>query len=61
MDLPITDYTDQYVQFCEKAGLPINEVPEDGKMGLQYELAMKETAPHHKHVNNVFLIKDFQF
>ena len=27
MDLPITDYTDQYVQFCEKAGLPINEVP----------------------------------
>ena len=46
MDLPITDYTDQYVQFCEKAGLPINEVPEDGKMGLQYELAMKETAPH---------------
>ena len=46
MDLPITDYTDQYVQCCEKAGLPINEVPEDGKMGLQYELAMKETAPH---------------
>ena len=46
MDLPNTDYTDQYIFFCQQAGLPINEVPEDGKMGLQYEIAMKEIAPH---------------
>ena len=46
MDLPTTDYTDQYIEFCQKAGLPINEVPEDGKMPLAYEIAMKETAPH---------------
>ena len=47
MDLPEVNYTDQYVAFCQKANLPINEVPEAGqKMGMSYEIAMKELDPH---------------
>ena len=43
MDLPEVNYTDQYVAFCQRANLPINEVPEAGqKMGMSYEIAMKE-------------------
>ncbi len=42
-----TNYTDQYVAFCQKANLPINEVPTPGtKMGMTYEIAMKELDPH---------------
>ena len=41
------DETQNYISFCQKAGLPINEVPEKGKpMGMTYELAMKEIDPH---------------
>ena len=47
MDLPEVNYTDQYVAFCQRANLPINEVPEAGqKMGMSYEIAMKELDPH---------------
>ena len=42
-----TSYTDQYVAFCQRANLPINEVPTPGtKMGMTYEIAMKELDPH---------------
>ena len=42
-----TNYTDQYVAFCQRANLPINEVPTPGtKMGMTYEIAMKELDPH---------------
>ena len=42
-----TNYTDQYVAFCQRANLPINEVPTTGtKMGMTYEIAMKELDPH---------------
>jgi hypothetical protein len=42
-----SNYTTQYVAFCQKAGLPINEVPEPGKkMDLAYEMAMKEVDPY---------------
>ena len=42
-----TNYTDQYVAFCQRANLPINEVPTPGtKMGMTYEVAMKELDPH---------------
>ena len=42
-----TTYTDQYVAFCQRANLPINEVPTPGtKMGMTYEIAMKELDPH---------------
>ena len=47
MDFSEVNYTDQYVAFCQKANLPINEVPEAGqKMGMSYEIAMKELDPH---------------
>ena len=47
MDLPEVNYTDQYVAFCQKANLPINEVPEAGqKMEMSYEVAMKSLDPH---------------
>ena len=47
MDLPEVNYTDQYVAFCQRANLPINEVPEAGqKMGMSYEVAMKSLDPH---------------
>ena len=42
-----TNYTDQYVAFCQKANLPINEVPTSADdMGLTYKVAMQEIAPH---------------
>ena len=42
-----TNYKDQYVAFCQRANLPINEVPTPGtKMGMTYEIAMKELDPH---------------
>ena len=42
-----SNYTSQYVAFCQKAGLPINEVPEPGKkMDFTYEVAMKEIDPY---------------
>ena len=42
-----TNYTDQYVAFCQKANLPINEVPTSADdMGLTYKIAMQEIAPH---------------
>ncbi len=42
-----TSYTDQYVAFCKRANLPINEVPTPGtKMGMTYEIAMKELDPY---------------
>jgi len=42
-----TNYTDQYVAFCQRANLPINEVPTPGqKMGMTYEIAMKELDPY---------------
>ena len=42
-----TSYTDQYVAFYQRANLPINEVPTPGtKMGMTYEIAMKELDPH---------------
>ena len=42
-----SNYTTQYVAFCQKAGLPINEVPEPGKkMDFTYEVAMKEIDPY---------------
>ncbi len=42
-----TSYTSQYVAFCQKANLPINEVPEPGKkMDFTYEVAMKEIDPY---------------
>ena len=42
-----SNYTTQYVAFCQKANLPINEVPTPGtKMGMTYEIAMKELDPH---------------
>ena len=41
------DETQNYIRFCQKAGLPINEVPEKGKpMGMTYEIAMREMDPH---------------
>ena len=41
------DETQNYISFCKKANLPINEVPEKGKpMELTYEVAMKEIDPH---------------
>ena len=41
------DETQNYISFCQKANLPINEVPEKGKpMDLTYEIAMKEIDPH---------------
>ena len=47
MDLPEVNYTDQYVAFCQRANLPINEVPEAGqKMEMSYEVAMKSLDPH---------------
>ena len=42
-----TNYTDQYVAFCQRANLPINEVPTPGEpMGMTYEIAMKELDPY---------------
>ncbi len=42
-----SNYTSQYVAFCQKAGPPINEVPEPGKkMDFTYEVAMKEIDPY---------------
>ena len=42
-----SNYTSQYVAFCQKAGLPINEVPEPGQeMDFTYEVAMKEIDPY---------------
>jgi len=47
MEFPIIDETQNYISFCQKAGLPINEVPKKGKpMDFTYELAMKEIDPH---------------
>ena len=41
------DETQNYISFCQKANLPINEVPEKGKpMDFTYEIAMKELDPH---------------
>jgi len=41
------DETQNYISFCQKAGLPINEVPEKGKpMGMTYEIAMREIDPY---------------
>ena len=41
------DETQNYISLCQKANLPINEVPEKGKpMGMTYEIAMKELDPH---------------
>jgi len=41
------DETQNYISFCQKANLPINEVPEYGKpMGMTCEIAMKELDPH---------------
>ena len=42
-----SNYTTQYIAFCQRANLPINEVPTPGqKMGMTYEIAMKELDPH---------------
>ena len=42
-----TSYTSQYVAFCQKANLPINEVPTpERKMDFTYEIAMKEIDPY---------------
>ena len=42
-----SNYTSQYVAFCQKANLPINEVPSPKrKMEMTYELAMKEIDPY---------------
>ena len=47
MDFPMIDETQNYISFCQKANLPINEVPEKGKpMDFTYEIAMKELDPH---------------
>ena len=47
MDFPMIDETQNYISFCKKANLPINEVPEKGKpMELTYEVAMKAIDPH---------------
>ena len=41
------DNTSAYIDVCNKAGLPINKVPKKGdKIGLAYEMAMKEYNPH---------------
>jgi hypothetical protein len=47
MEFPMIDETQNYISFCQKAGLPINEVPEKGKpMGMTYEIAMREIDPY---------------
>ena len=47
MDFPMIDETQNYISFCQKAGLPINEVPEKGQpMDMTYELAMREIDPY---------------
>ena len=47
MDLTEVNYTDQYVAFCQKVNIPIKELSEAGqKMGMYYEIAMKELDPH---------------
>ena len=47
MEFPMIDETQNYIRFCQQAGLPINEVPEKGKpMAMTYEIAMREIDPH---------------
>ena len=47
MELPIIDDTQNFIRFCQKANLPITEMPEKGeKMNITYEAAMKELDPY---------------
>mgnify|MGYP003112809934 FL=1 len=47
MDFPMIDDTQNYVSFCQKANLPITELPsKDKQMEMTYELAMKEIDPY---------------
>tara|TARA_S200000501_G_scaffold69184_1_gene61121 strand:- start:926 stop:1393 length:468 start_codon:yes stop_codon:yes gene_type:complete len=47
MDFPMIDDNENYVSFCQKADLPITELPTKGKpMDMTYELAMKNIDPY---------------
>ena len=47
MDFPMIDDTENYVRFCQKANLPITELPtKDKPMEMTYELSMKNIDPY---------------
>ena len=47
MDFPTIDENENFAKFCQKANLPITELPsKDKPMGMTYELAMRELDPY---------------
>ena len=47
MDFPTIDENENFAKFCQKANLPITELPsKDKPMGMTYELAMREIDPY---------------
>ena len=47
MELPTIDYSDAYIDVCNRANLPINKMPKCKEdLTLAYEVALKELNPH---------------
>tara|TARA_B100001057_G_C22235214_1_gene713568 strand:+ start:42 stop:518 length:477 start_codon:yes stop_codon:yes gene_type:complete len=47
MDFPTIDENENFAKFCQKANLPITELPTKANpMGMTYELAMREIDPY---------------